>query len=49
MSQNGKGDTKGASETYKKLQVVWKNAEPSFPPYDNYMELGQQLGLAANE
>ncbi len=38
-------DMDGAKETYKKLSVMWADADPDFVSYDSFKKLGQQLSI----
>ena len=45
LAQLAAGKKAAAAETYKKLENIWKSAEPSFIYYNQFKELGQSLGL----
>jgi len=44
-AQIADGDLSGAKKTYKKLNEVWSDAEPTFLYFDEYKAMSKDLGL----
>jgi len=45
QAQIAHNDMPGAKKTYQKLNEVWSDAEPTFLYFDEFKQLGQDLGL----